>query len=81
MSNRHYNPPDTYCGEKPLPPSPTSAAPGSTAKVDVMVWRYANGYALHHPQDVRQCRRALGQRAARSGDRVVRVLRCSATLR
>ena len=39
--------------ERPLPPFPTDAVPGSAAKVAVMAERYARGYHLHHPRDAR----------------------------
>jgi hypothetical protein len=38
---------------RPLPPTPTIFLPGTAAKVEVMRRRYAAGFAIHHPQDVR----------------------------
>lgn len=37
----------------PLPPYPTFARPGSPEKMSVMEWRYVNGYAIHHPLDLK----------------------------
>lgn len=37
----------------PLPPWPTDALPGTVYKADVMEWRYANGFHIHHPLDAR----------------------------
>ena len=37
---------------RPLPPSPTSAEPGSLRKIAVMRKRWRLGYALHHPLDL-----------------------------
>lgn len=39
--------------ERPLPPTPTTALPGSLKKIEVMEWRWANGYGVHHPLDLR----------------------------
>lgn len=36
-----------------LPPFPTDAIPGTEEKIQVMRERWANGYALHHPCDLR----------------------------
>lgn len=38
---------------RPLPPCPTMALPGSHEKIEVMRWRYGNGYHLHHPADAK----------------------------
>ncbi len=38
-------------GAHPLPPSPTSALPGTEEKVLVMIERCKGGYALFHPLD------------------------------
>ncbi len=48
---------DSY-GSRALPPEPTSAAPGSPAKVRVLAERAALGVALWHPLDVSNNRRA-----------------------
>lgn len=40
-------------GVLPLAPEPTTARPGSLKKMQVMAWRLANGYHLHHPLDLR----------------------------
>lgn len=36
---------------KPLPPSPTSALPGSIEKLEVLIERASKGYLLYHPLD------------------------------
>lgn len=39
--------------QRPLPPYPTDAFPGTDEKIEVMRKRYARGYHLHHPDDKR----------------------------
>ena len=39
------------CGNAPLPPAPTAAAPGTPEKVAVMEERALARVALHHPHD------------------------------
>ena len=40
--------------ERPLPPTPTTAMPGTLAKVLVMEDRYSKGFHIHHPLDAGQ---------------------------
>lgn len=49
--------------ERPLPPEPTDAPPGSAAKVEVMRKRYWRGWQLHHPGDAKM---DLGPRRVRA---------------
>lgn len=41
------------CGNKPgkIPENPTPHAPGTVDKLELMIWRVANGYMPNHPQD------------------------------
>jgi hypothetical protein len=39
--------------ERPLPPYPTMALPGSAEKIEVMMWRQKRGYHLYHPLDAK----------------------------
>lgn len=38
---------------RPIPLEPTDAIPGSEEKIQVMRDRWANGYSIHHPNDIR----------------------------
>lgn len=40
-------------GDRPLPPWPTKSLPGTIMKMEVMAWRWENGYHIHHPDDAR----------------------------
>lgn len=37
--------------DRPLPPYPTDAEPGSLAKIAIMQQRDTDGYQIHHPDD------------------------------
>ena len=41
------------CAARPCPPLPTDARPGSAAKLHILIERWAAGFALWHPADVR----------------------------
>jgi hypothetical protein len=45
--------------ERKLPPCPTSAIPGSEAKIQVMIERLLQGYHLHHPLDPKSSATAM----------------------
>lgn len=40
-------------GERPPPPEPTGAEPGSPEKIAVLIWRAEMGFALWHEDDER----------------------------
>lgn len=44
---------DKFNRKRPLPPYPTTAPPGTLEKIEVMQERLAQGYHLHHPDDVK----------------------------
>ena len=39
--------------DRPLPLEPTTAMPGSLKKIEIMEQRYADGFHVHHPLDLR----------------------------
>ncbi len=49
-------------------PRPTTASPGSSAKLEIMTWRAANSQQLFHPSDSRECTRLQGQRTRRHSE-------------
>lgn len=54
---------------RPTPPRPTTAPPGTEAKILVMAARYAAGFHLYHPADAKG-----GHEAARQRERVLRMI-------
>lgn len=42
-----------FCGPAPLARTPTTAAPGTPEKLEVMEQRAAGGFAIFHPEDAR----------------------------
>jgi hypothetical protein len=43
---------DVFLSNVPLPPEPTDAPPGSSAKIEVLTMRAAARVQLHHPDDL-----------------------------
>lgn len=39
--------------DRPLPPFATSHPPGTLMKIEIMAWRFQNGFHLHHPDDAK----------------------------
>ena len=55
--------------ERPPPPRPTAALPGTEAKILVMAARYAAGFHLYHPADAKG-----GHEAVRQRERLLRMI-------